>query len=113
MARVRMVTRTIEVSVCEVMCVNISTAEVSVNTYELSGKLDNTSILKVLSTQLDENIKAVAVQSVEIKEVLYGMSEIDFIKLAKVLPPRTSSEPEIDYEPEPKPEKASKRSKKN
>lgn len=90
MARVRMVTRTVDVTVAEVMQIDVNTAEVKIVTYELSGKFtDNDAILKSINKDIPVSIKAVAVQSVNTKEVLYGMPEIDFIKMAKVLPPRT------------------------
>lgn len=95
MARVRMVTRTVEVTVAEVMQININTAEVKILTYELSGKYaDTNSILKQLNKDTPEEIKVVAVQSTDTKEVLYGMSEADFIRIAQILPPRTSTEAE-------------------
>lgn len=90
MARERMVTRTVELTVCKVMCLDVTTAEVQINTYELSGTYpDNDSTLKAVKKLHEmETFKCVAVQETEAKEVLYGMTEIDFIKLAKALPPR-------------------------
>ena len=93
MARERMVTRTVEVTVADVMQIDVKTAEVKILTYELSGKYaDTNSILKQLNKDTPEEIKVVAVQSTDTKEVLYGMPEADFIRMAKVLPPRTSTE---------------------
>ena len=93
MARVRMVTRTVDVTVAEVMQIDVNTAEVKIVIYELPGKFtDNDAILKSINNDIPVSIKAVAVQSVNTKEVLYGMPEIDFIKMAKVLPPRTQTE---------------------
>lgn len=94
MARLRMVTRTIGITVAEVMQINIDTAEVKIITYEVLGKItSNKEILKKLNTDtklVSENIKVVNVQSFEHKEVLYGMSEMDFIKNAEILPPRNT-----------------------
>lgn len=97
MARERMVTRTVVVTTVKVMCVNIATAEVTINTYELSGTYDNkASVLKAIKKAYEnELIKCVDIQEVEEKEVLYGMSEIDFIQHAKILPPRTKAELEL------------------
>lgn len=97
MARERMVTRTVIVTEVKVMCVDVTTAQVATNTYELSGSFTDTatalkSIKKAYET---DTVKCVSVQEMNEKELLYGMSELDFIKLAKVLPPRgTKSEQE-------------------
>lgn len=92
MARVRMVTRTIEVTEVEVMCLNTTTCEVSIKTFEITGKHDNAKALeKVRKLHETNEFKCVAVQTNITKEVLYGMPEDDFIKLAKVLPPRSSN----------------------
>ena len=99
MARVRMVTRTVVVTTAEVMCLDVNTAEVQIKAYELSGTYeDNNVILKALKKLHEtDTYKVVAVQEVSEKEVLYGMEEIEFIKLAKVLPPRGTKE-ETDEE---------------
>ena len=96
MARVRMVTRTVIVTVAEVMCVDVTTAEVQIKKLELSGSfVDNDTLLKAIKKAYEnDTFKCVAVQEVDEKEVLYGMEEIEFIKLAKVLPPRTKTETE-------------------
>lgn len=90
MARERYVTRTVNVSVCEVMCMDVSTAEVRIMEYEICGGLTNEKdILKaVRKLHETDTFKCVAIRSVTNKEILYGMPECDFIKLAKVLPPR-------------------------
>lgn len=95
MARERMVTRTVTTTKCEVMCVNVTTAEVQVKDYTLTGEQTIESALKQLKKLYETEIeKIVNVNSVSLNETLYGMSELDFIKLAKVLPPRTKSEQE-------------------
>ena len=94
MARERMVTRTVVVTEVGVMGVDVNTCEVSIQNIEISGSYaDFESALKVIKKQYEtETFKCVAVQHMTEKEVLYGMSEIDFIKMAKVLPPRGSKE---------------------
>lgn len=95
MARERMVTRTVTTTNCEVMSVNVTTAEVQVKDYTLTGEHTKETALKQLKKLYEtETEKIVTVNSVSLKETLYGMSELDFIKLAKVLPPRTKSEQE-------------------
>ena len=90
MARERMVTRTVVVTTVEVMCLDVTTAEVAIKPFEVSGTFtDKESALKVIKKHNEtDTFKCVAVQEMTENEVLYGMSEIDFIKLAKVLPPR-------------------------
>ena len=94
MARERMVTRTVEVTVAEVMCLDVTTAEVTVVSYDISGKFNTKEdVLKSLKKVYEtDTYKVVAVQSTDTKEILYGMPEIDFIRIAKVLPPRGTQE---------------------
>lgn len=91
MARERMVTRTVNLTVAEVMTVNTTTAEVLTVTVEVSGGLstDKEIFKAVKAAHETDDVKCVKVMSVTAKEVLYGMSEAEFIRLAKVLPPRT------------------------
>ena len=93
MARERMVTRTVVVTTVGTMCLDVTTAEVQILNYDLSGSYsDFNTALKALKKQYEtDNFKLVAVQHMTEKEVLYGMKEIDFIKLAKILPPRNSN----------------------
>lgn len=93
MARERMVTRTVVVTTVKVMCVNVATCEVKINTYEISGMIENKQQALKVVKKLYENelLKCVDVQEMWEDEILYGMSEIDFIQNAKVLPPRTKT----------------------
>lgn len=93
MARERMVTRTVELTVAEVMTLDTTTAEVRIIPYEIGGGLtDNAAILKAVKKLHEtDTFKCVAVQSVSVEEILYGMTEIDFIKHAKILPSRTGN----------------------
>lgn len=89
----RIITRTIEVSVCEVMCLNTATAEVEVKTFEIYGKGDTPALLKAIKSKYEtDDFKCVHIAAVEHKETLYGMSESDFIAHATVLRPRGSKE---------------------
>lgn len=91
MARERYVTRTVSVSVCEVMCMDVVTAEVKIVTYEIGGGLTlEKDLMKAIRKLYETDThKCVAIRSVSTKEILYGMPESDFIKLAKVLPARS------------------------
>ena len=94
MARERMVTRTVELTIAEVMTLDTTTAKVETIAYEIGGGLtEEKAILKAVKKLHEtDTFKCVSVQNVTIKEILYGMSEIDFINHAKVLPPRTKTE---------------------
>jgi len=94
MARMRMVTRTVNTTVCTVMCVEVTTAKVENHVFEISGTFDTTpELLKAVQKLHDsDTFKVVAIVSAEEKEVLYGMPESDFIAHATVLPPRKANE---------------------
>lgn len=94
MARERMVTRTVELTIAEVMTLDTTNAKVETIAYEVGGGLtDEKAILKAVKKLHEtDTFKCVSVVSVTVKEILYGMPEIDFIKHAKVLPPRTKNE---------------------
>ena len=102
MSRVRMVTRTINVTVVDAMCVDTSTAEVTVKSLELTGK-DFTAdkALKELKKQYEtETMKIVAVSTMVEREELYGLSEIEFLKVASKLDPATRKIIETEEEDE-------------
>lgn len=95
MARKRMVTRTIIQTTGEVMCLNVTTAEVTINTYTIGGSYDSDALLKALKPIYEtEELKLVTVQDYHENELLLGMEEDEFIRYAKVLPPRTTKEVE-------------------
>lgn len=90
MARVPMVTRTIPTTAVSVFCVNTEdrTTFEQVITLPRTYK-DDTKLMKAVEKVLEgEPIKAVSIIASEVHETLYGMTEADFIKSAKVLPPR-------------------------
>lgn len=90
MARKRMVTRTVEQTTAQVMTLDVTTAEVQVRTYDIGGKYSDEDLLKKLQNLFQtDTLKLVHIEEQICKEVLLGMDEEDFIRLAKVLPPRT------------------------
>lgn len=91
MARERMVTRTVVVTNCEALCVDVTTVETTIKSYDLSGSYSTVDdALKALKKAYEtDTFKVVAIQKMTENEVLYGMSELDFIKQAKVLDPET------------------------
>jgi hypothetical protein len=107
MARITMVTRTITTTEVEVLCMNIETVQVETKTVTLLGAYSSDDImLKKVKEQLEsETLKPVHIQSTKEIETLYGMTEADFINIAKALPPRkglvdnSEAQPDIE-EPE-------------
>ena len=95
MARKRMVTRTVEQTTAQVMTLDVTTAEVQVRTYDIGGKYGDEDLLKKLQKLFQtDTFKLVHIESQTCKEVLLGMDEEDFIRLAQVLPPRNSNKNE-------------------
>ena len=89
MANVKMVTRTIEQSTAQVMCVDTNTAQVSINTYTIGGAYSDDDLLKKLKKLFENNgLVLVNIESQHTEQLLLGMTEEDFIRYATVLPPR-------------------------
>lgn len=91
MSRERMVTRTILETEVEVICMDVNTVETQIKTFTLTGlQKNNDYILKQLKKYHEtDTFKLVAIQNVHEKESMYGMKEIDFIKVAMKLDPDT------------------------
>lgn len=91
MARTRMVTRIINVTVVEAMCVDTQTAEVTVKSLELTGEtFTDEKALKALKKVYEtDTFKVVAIQKMEVHEEMYGLKEIDFLNVAQKLDPAT------------------------
>lgn len=95
MARKRIVTRTVMQTTAEVMTIDVTTAEVQVQPYDIGGQYTDEELLNKLQNLFQtETLKLVHVESQECKELLLGMDEEDFIRLAKVLPPRNKTKEE-------------------
>ena len=95
MARERMVTRTISTTTIDVLVINIETSEVGTKHFVLGQNMikDEKAMLSNAQDMLNIETgnalwKCVAVKGLKEQETLYGMPESDFIKYAKVLPPR-------------------------
>lgn len=94
MARERMVTRTVVTTMVDVLVINIETAETATKSFVLTQNMvkDEKTMLNnsqaMLEKECGEMWKAVAFKNVKEEETLYGMTEQDFLKYAKVLPPR-------------------------
>ena len=94
MARIRMVTRNVSVVSFDVMTVNMDTLQVENLTVDVpsADSLPEKQIVTLIQNSLSAHSKYVTHTAKEHKEVLYGMPESDFIRLAKVLPPRSKSD---------------------
>ena len=89
MARKRMVTRTVMQTTAEVMTLDVTTADVQVQSYDIGGKYTDEELLNKLQKLFQtDTLKLVHIVSQDCKELLLGMDEEDFIRLAQVLPPR-------------------------
>lgn len=98
MARERMVTRTVTTHDVEFKLFNLDSMqlEVKVLSFGVDTLIENNdkglAILNARLTKDGVNGKAVMIDKITDNEVLYGMPEVDFLKYAKVLPPRTTTE---------------------
>lgn len=87
------VTRTIITTQATVLCLNVETGEPFNETVVVPRTFkDEKKLLKKITEMVDtETVKAVhIVDKVEVS-ILYGMSEEEFIKVAKILPPRSGA----------------------
>lgn len=106
MARTPMITRTLTATVCTVLCCDVEAGDTIIQTVTVprTYKTDE-ALMKALRPLVEtEQIKPVHIQSKEVTETLYGMTEAEFMEHAKVLPPRVTTT-------EPKTEKPSKNNK--
>lgn len=91
MARIKMVTRTIERTLCECMVVDLSQLEKGIFTLELDvqGKVDEAEAKKSLDKTYAGAYSIIKINSIKPIEILMGMPEDDFIKYAKRLDTET------------------------
>lgn len=89
MARERMVTRTVTQTTAKIMCLNVTTAEVTINEYTIGGTYTESDLIKKCKSLFEtDEFKLVHIESTKVEEILLGMTEEDFIRYATVLPPR-------------------------
>ena len=87
MARVRMITRTVDVTTVKVMAVNVATKEVSTIEQTVYSMKDATDaeIMKEVKVYIPADFIPVTIESRETKEIIYGMTEKEFLESAKVI----------------------------
>ena len=101
MARIRMVTRTIEALEVTAMTVDTTTASVLNKPFVLTGvsNLDNDKLLaKVKKEYETETTKIVSIVSTKKHEELFGMTEIEFLRYARKLDPQTRKMLDEEFE---------------
>lgn len=94
MAKKPMITRTIQTTEVNVLCMDILQGEpFNVEVTLPRTYKDNTAMLKAAAALIDtEHLKAVHVVQSEVKTTLYGMTEADFIANATILPARSNKD---------------------
>ena len=87
--RTRLVTRTINEVTANTVIYDVVAGEIKTVNYTLTGKMDKDVALKALKKAHEtDTIKVVTVNSIDVVEQLYGMSEEEFIKVAKKIDKR-------------------------
>lgn len=87
MARERQVTRTINVTTATALCMDITTKETEERELVITGEVPtDEKMLKDLRKLYEtDTFKVVTIMGLETKEELYGMTEVEFLKYAKLL----------------------------
>lgn len=95
-----MVTRTIVTTKVVALGMDIETCEPGNKVFILPRTYkDDKAIMKELDKSTEEeNFRCVKICSTEIIETLYGMTEAEFIRAAKELPPRTKAQETTETE---------------
>ena len=92
MAKERMVTRTLTITTVEVMTVDVTTATTGKSVYDIVGDHTfDTALTAVKEIYETETTKIVTITDLVLNDYLFGIPESDFIKMAKILPPRTTT----------------------
>ena len=94
MSRERMVTRTVFSTNYNVMVVNMESKSVESITVTIPSvdTMTDKAREKAIKAMIPEGKTFVTITGETTSETLYGMTEAEFIRLARVLPPRTKTE---------------------
>lgn len=92
MARQPQVTRTIQTTVANVLCIDLVNEQPFTQIVKLPRTYkDERSMMKKIKPIVEnDNVKAIHVQNFTVESTLYGMTEEEFISVAHILPARTS-----------------------
>ena len=90
MARQPQVTRTITTTKVVLMAANVSTGELVDVEMSLPREYKDAEAILKMAAKVGENpnLRYVYVKSAEVEETLYGMTEAEFLRYARPLPPR-------------------------
>lgn len=94
----RMVTRTVAITTGTAVVVDVNDLTVSEMSFQLPGEYKTPEHIMKSLTPTAIGSKVIAVKNVMKKEVRYGMSEEEFISMAKELPPLPEREKEVEAE---------------
>lgn len=90
MRKEKMITRTITQTTAQLMCLDVTTAEVEIFEAKIGGTYTNEGLLKAFKKIYEtDTYKVVRIESQHTEELLLGMTESYFIEHAQVLPSRT------------------------
>lgn len=95
MAREKMVTRTFEVTTLEVLTVNVETAEVQKLELPVTSFTSMKKPLEYLKRVYETaEVKVVNFSPLHTEQILYSMTETEFLTHAHELPPRSEKSPD-------------------
>lgn len=93
MAKEKMITRTLTVSLVFYTTVTLSTSTVSTAGCDMVGQYTFDTALAFLKKEVEtDDTKVVCVNDISYREGLFGMTETDFYRNAKELPARNSTD---------------------
>ena len=94
MRKEKLITRTIYLTDFQIMVANTTDRTVSTTccTIPSADSMNEKQLNKAIADQLPENTVLVMIENQTVREQLYGMTEQDFMKYAKVMSPRSTKE---------------------
>ena len=94
MRKEKLITRTIYLTDFQIMVANTTDRKVTTTccTIPSADSLTEKQLNAAITEQLSENTVLVMIENQTVREQLYGMTEQDFMKYAKIMPPRTTKE---------------------
>ena len=94
MARERMITRTVTSVEYDVMTVDMGSKSISMDKVSIpsADTMTDKAREKAIKAMIPEGKRFVTITGETTSETRYGMTEAEFIRLARVLPPRTKTE---------------------
>lgn len=100
MGRVRMVTRTVETTIAHALVCDIENNALVAKDLTIGGHFDDPNdkaLQKAIKAAYPDDIVAI-IKGFDYAETLYGIEESEFLKIARVLPPRNGAKDDADAE---------------